>query len=171
MSPTMKRRMSEGNQEQVLNFSPFHFLLNHKDGDSLGTTLRKMFNSKQNRPLSMSMESTLTTSVSFPLKSQLTICDKDDWVPLTKEMMLEWKTPNVGFEKLLATKEGRKLFDDFLKKEHSAENLHFWIACERLKMVSEEKKFNDHVEFLFKIYIEPSAINEVDGVLAVLCSV
>ena len=117
------------------------------------------------------MESTLTTSVSFPLKSQLTICDDNDWEPLTKEMMLEWKTPNVGFEKLLATKEGRKLFDDFLKKEHSAENLHFWIACERLKMVSEEKKFNDHVEFLFKIYIEPSAINEVYGVLAVLCSV
>ena len=147
-------------------------MFNRKDGDSLGTTLRKMFNSKQNRPLSMSMESTLTTSVSFPLKSQLTICDKDDWVPLTKEMMIEWKMPNVGFEKLLATKEGRKLFDDFLKKEHSAENLHFWIACERLKMVSEEKKFNDHVEFLFKIYIEPSAINEVDGVfLAVRCSV
>ena len=150
-------------------------MLNHKDGDSLGTTLRKTFRPRtprtQKRPMSMNMESTLTTSVTFPLKSQLTICDDNDWEPLTKEMMLEWKTPNVGFEKLLATKEGRKLFDDFLKKEHSAENLHFWIACERLKMVSEEKKFNDHVEFLFKIYIEPSAINEVDGVLTIFCSV
>ena len=76
-------------------------------------------------------------------------------------MMLEWKTPNVGFERLLATKAGRKLFDNFLRKEFSSENLQFWIACEKLKSITEEKKFSDHVDVIFKIYIDPSALDEV----------
>merc|ERR1712110_165045 len=92
------------------------------------------------------------------LSSQLSE-DKDE--PLTKEMMLEWKTPNVGFERLLATKAGRKLFDNFLRKEFSSENLQFWIACEKLKSITEEKKFSDHVDVIFKIYIDPSALDEI----------
>merc|ERR1712083_752591 len=52
-------------------------------------------------------------------------------------------------------------FDNFLRKEFSSENLHFWIACEKLKSITEEKKFNDHVDVIFKIYIDPSALNEI----------
>ena len=75
--------------------------------------------------------------------------------------MLEWKTPNVGFDKLLSTEAGRQLFASFLEKEFSSENLKFWIACEQLKEVKEESQFNRHVEAIFNNYIDPSALDEV----------
>ena len=80
---------------------------------------------------------------------------------MTKDTMLEWKTPNVGFDKLLATKAGRELFGSYLEKEFSSENLKFWIACEELRDVKDESKFNKHVEEIFKRYIDPSAIDEM----------
>ena len=114
-----------------------------------------MFNQAINRH---SMSQSLDITAAAPLlPNQIS----QDGEPLTKEMMLEWKTPNVGFEKLLASNAGRRLFDNFLRKEFSSENLHFWIACEKLKSITEEKKFNDHVDVIFKIYIDPSALNEV----------
>ena len=115
-----------------------------------------MINNALNRH---SMSQSLDVTSVVPLLSSQISEDKEEL--LTKEMMLEWKTPNVGFERLLATKAGRKLFDNFLMKEFSSENLHFWIACEKLKSITEEKKFNDHVNVIFKIYIDPSALNEV----------
>ena len=95
---------------------------------------------------------------SVPTLSSRLSQDKDE--PLTKAMMLEWKTPNVGFERLLATKAGRILFDNFLRKEYSSENLQFWIACEKLKSITEEN-FTNHVDVIFKIYIDPTALDEV----------
>ena len=80
---------------------------------------------------------------------------------LTKEAMLEWKTPNVGFDKLLSTEAGRQLFASFLEKEFSSENLKFWIACEQLKEVKETSQFSRHVEAIFNNYIDPSALDEV----------
>merc|ERR1712037_763789 len=84
----------------------------------------------------------------------------DDTELLTKEAMLEWKTPNVGFDKLLSTKAGRELFGGFLEKEFSSENLKFWIACEQLKEIKEESKFSHQVEAIFNNYIDPSALDE-----------
>ena len=75
--------------------------------------------------------------------------------------MLEWKTPNVGFDKLLATKAGRELFGSYLEKEFSSENLKFWIACEQLKEINEESQFIQSVENIFKNYIDASALDEV----------
>ena len=75
--------------------------------------------------------------------------------------MLEWKTPNVGFEKLLSTKVGRELFGSFLEKEFSSENLKFWIACEDLKQIKEGVQFSQQVEAIFNNYIDPSALDEV----------
>ena len=75
--------------------------------------------------------------------------------------MLEWKTPNVGFDKLLSTKAGRELFGGFLEKEFSSENLKFWIACEQLKEIKEASQFSNHVEAIFNNYIDPSALDEV----------
>ena len=80
---------------------------------------------------------------------------------LTKEGMLEWKTPNVGFDKLLSTDAGRQLFGSFLEKEFSSENLKFWIACEQLKEIKEASQFSHHVEAIFNNYIDPSALDEV----------
>jgi len=80
---------------------------------------------------------------------------------LTKEAMLEWKTPNVGFDKLLSTEAGRELFGSFLEKEFSSENLKFWIACQQLKQVKEASQFNRRVEDIFNKYIDPSALDEI----------
>ena len=75
--------------------------------------------------------------------------------------MLEWKTPNVGFEKLLSTKAGRELFGSFLEKEFSSENLKFWIACEDVKQIKEAAQFSQQVEAIFNKFIDPSALDEV----------
>ena len=75
--------------------------------------------------------------------------------------MLEWKTPNVGFDKLLATKAGRELFGSYLEKEFSSENLKFWIACEQLKEIKEASEFSRQVEAIFNQYIDASALDEV----------
>ena len=115
-----------------------------------------MFNAALNRH-SMSQSQSLDVTSVPTLSSKLSE-DKEE--PLTKEMMLEWKTPNVGFERLLATKAGRILFDNFLRKEYSSENLQFWIACEKLKSITEEN-FTNHVDVIFKIYIDPTALDEV----------
>jgi len=80
---------------------------------------------------------------------------------LTKETMEMWTVPNTGFDNLLRSCAGRKLFDEFLKKEFSRENLQFWIACENLKSVKEDKEFNLQVDVIFKIYILPTAHDEV----------
>ena len=80
---------------------------------------------------------------------------------LTKETMLMWAVANTGFDNLLKSSAGRKLFDEFLKKEFSRENLQFWIACENLKEVKCDKDFNLQVDVIFKIYILPTAHNEV----------
>jgi len=121
-----------------------------------GSSFRKMINQALNRH---SMSQSLDVTSVVPLLSSQISEDKEE--PLTKELMLEWKTPNVGFERLLTTKTGLKLFDNFLRKEFSSENLQFWIACEKLKSITEEKKFNDHVDVIFKIYIDPSALDEI----------
>jgi len=85
----------------------------------------------------------------------------EDRKSLTKELMLEWKTPNVGFEKLLSTKAGRELFGSFLEKEFSSENLKFWIACEDVKQIKEAAQFSQQVEAIFNKFIDPSALDEI----------
>ena len=85
----------------------------------------------------------------------------DDAKLLTKEAMLDWKTPNVGFDKVLSTKAGRELFGGFLEKEFSSENLKFWIACEQLKEIKEDSEFSRKVEAIFNQYIDASALDEV----------
>ena len=81
--------------------------------------------------------------------------------PLTKEMIKKWLKPNTGFKHLLASQAGRRLFDKFLLKEFSRENLQFWIACENVKDIVDEAEFQQHVDVIFKIYILPSALEEV----------
>merc|ERR1712130_583427 len=85
----------------------------------------------------------------------------DDAKLLTKEAMLDWKTPNVGFDKVLSTKAGRELFGGFLEKEFSSENLKFWIACEQLKEIKEDSEFSRKVEAIFNQYIDASALDEI----------
>merc|ERR1712192_58736 len=91
------RRLSEGNTSKG------------------GSSFRKMINQALSRhSMSQSLD---VTSVAPLLSSQISE-DKDEL--LTKDMMLEWKTPNVGFDRLLATKAGLKLFDNFPGRSSAA---------------------------------------------------
>ena len=73
-----------------------------------------------------------------------------------------WLNPNTGFEALLKSREGRRLFEEFLKKEFSSENIQFWSAVEQLKSLQGgEKMFRQHVDVIFKIYINDTALAEV----------
>ena len=57
---------------------------------------------------------------------------------------------------------GRRLFEEFLKKEFSSENIQFWSAVEQLKNLrGGEKIFRQHVDVIFKIYINDTALAEV----------
>ncbi|XP_043925376.1 regulator of G-protein signaling 14 isoform X3 [Protopterus annectens] len=44
----------------------------------------------------------------------------------------------VSFERLLQDPVGVKYFTEFLKKEYSAENILFWLACERFRQIPED---------------------------------
>ena len=73
-----------------------------------------------------------------------------------------WQDANTGFESLLKSREGRRLFEDFLKKEFSSENIQFWNAVEQLKSLQGgEQIFREHVDVIFKIYINDTALSEV----------
>ena len=76
--------------------------------------------------------------------------------------MESWLDPNTGFESLLKSREGRRLLEEFLKKEFSSENIQFWSAVEQLKSLrGGEKMFRQHVDVIFKIYINDTALAEV----------
>ena len=63
---------------------------------------------------------------------------------------------------MLKSREGRRIFEEFLKKEFSSENLQFWNAVEQLKSFREgEQIFREHVDVIFKIYINDTALSEV----------
>ena len=78
------------------------------------------------------------------------------------EKVDSWQDPNTGFESLLKSREGRRLFEEFLKKEFSSENIQFWWAVEQLKSLrGGDKIFRQHVDVIFKIYINDTALAEV----------
>ncbi|XP_023335310.1 regulator of G-protein signaling rgs-2 [Eurytemora carolleeae] len=62
---------------------------------------------------------------------------------------------------MLSSSPGIRLFLQFLKQEHSDENLMFWIACERLKKVVEEERFKSFVEDIFNKFLTSSSTHEV----------
>lgn len=69
-----------------------------------------------------------TNSTHFSIGSELVT---------TKSTVADWGT---SFEKLLEDAAGLHTFAVFLQKEFSAENIYFWTACERYRLI------DDHVE-------------------------
>ncbi len=51
---------------------------------------------------------------------------------VTVEVLKEWE---ISFNSLLKNPEGVDLFEYFLKSEFSEENIQFWKACEKYKLV------------------------------------
>ena len=63
---------------------------------------------------------------------------------------------------MLKSREGQRIFEEFLKKEFSSENIQFWNAVEQLKSLQGgEQIFREHVDVIFKIYINDTALSEV----------
>jgi len=93
-------------------------------------------------------------------KSSSSICENEENDENVKEILC-WGDPQNGFENLMSSITGRKIFGTFLKTEYSDENLIFWEACVDLK------NFKDHVQFLgkaeeiYKNHLDPSSPHEV----------
>lgn len=66
-----------------------------------------------------------------------------------------------SFEKLLEDPLGLHMFAEFLKKEFSAENIYFWIACERYKTVPTE---NDRRNEAQRIYLQHLSAGSTESV-------
>jgi len=86
---------------------------------------------------------------------------KDEKREPTKEEVESWAIPNNGFETMMACEIGRPIFEKFLKKEFSSENLLFWIACEELRKVRDEKLFKERVEEIFTTFLDAASPQEV----------
>jgi len=77
-----------------------------------------------------------------------------------------WSDPNNGFQALLKSQAGVKLFMQFLKKEYSDENLLFWLACVKLKEEQdpgdqESHEFEEYAEKIFQEFLTPHSPSEV----------
>ena len=57
---------------------------------------------------------------------------------------------------------GRKLFYLFLQQEHSEENLQFWNEVNGLKEISDCKEKVSRMRSIYKEFIKPMALKEVN---------
>ena len=92
-------------------------------------------------------------------------CSKEEATEPTAEEVESWASPNNGFENMMSSKSGRQIFETFLKKEFSSENLSFWTACEEVRKVQGEKFFKEKVEEVFTTYLEASSPQEVFSIV------
>ena len=98
------------------------------------------------------------------------------WNPLRKnkqnvhftDQVIQWAE---SLNDLLSDPEGVEMFLSFLRKEHSAENIQFWIECQKYKNTAAEKLSdaarNIHKEYLmenarFQINIDSSRLKEIE---------
>ncbi|XP_050510624.1 regulator of G-protein signaling loco isoform X2 [Diabrotica virgifera virgifera] len=67
-----------------------------------------------------------------------------------------------SFEKLLADPLGLHMFAEFLKKEFSAENIYFWIACERFKVLTSENDRRNEAQRIYRQHLCGGAAEAVN---------
>ena len=70
-----------------------------------------------------------------------------------------WAT---SFEKLVEDPAGVQTFAEFLKKEISEENIYFWTACQRYKMIDNPEERLETAKAIFNRYLAegaPEAVN------------
>ncbi|CAM4783663.1 unnamed protein product [Rotaria magnacalcarata] len=93
-------------------------------------------------------------SISNSLTSVHKQCEQDDSEAANKLLdigrVASWA---VGFEKLLNDDIGLHVFTEFLKKEFSQENIQFWIACEKLKKLSDPEEIHHEANVIWSTYL------------------
>lgn len=75
--------------------------------------------------------------------------------------ILGWGDPQNGFDRLMDSQYGRKVFKIFLKKEYSDENIIFWEASISLKSITDDLQFRDKAERMFKNHLDPASPHEI----------
>ncbi|XP_058454975.1 regulator of G-protein signaling loco isoform X1 [Malaya genurostris] len=67
-----------------------------------------------------------------------------------------------SFEKLLEDAAGLHTFSEFLKKEFSAENIYFWTACERYRLLSDREERAKEAQAIFAKHLESGCSEPVN---------
>ncbi|KAB7497147.1 Regulator of G-protein signaling loco [Armadillidium nasatum] len=68
----------------------------------------------------------------------------------------------LSFEKLIEDPAGLHTFAEFLKKEYSHENIYFWTACERYRMLTDEEDRREMAKAIFDRHLGMSASEPVN---------
>ncbi|XP_072297295.1 regulator of G-protein signaling 13 [Eucyclogobius newberryi] len=77
---------------------------------------------------------------------------------LCSEELSQWSH---SLERLLSSKYGLKIFQDFLKSEYSDENIEFWLVCEDYKK-TRSYRMTSKARKIFKRYIQVEAPKEIN---------
>ncbi|XP_039367612.1 regulator of G-protein signaling 19-like [Mauremys reevesii] len=77
---------------------------------------------------------------------------------LTLEEASSWKR---SFDCVLASPAGRNVFVEFLRTEHSDENMAFWLACEELKREQSQEQVCEKAKKIYLDYISILSPKEV----------
>jgi len=108
--------------------------------------------------LSRKSQSVRNQSISIPESDTNTKTDDDKD---NLKDILSWGDPQNGFDKLMDSQYGRKVFRIFLKKEYSDENIIFWEACISLKSVRDDLQFREKAESMFRNHLDPASPHEI----------
>lgn len=101
----------------------------------------------------------LSKTISY-IRNKMDIALSTSTLYPTKEEIRQWQH---SFDSLLNHKFGCMLFQQFLKKEVSDENIDFWLACEEFKRMKEGKKGTiQRAKEIYKEYIAEQAPREVN---------
>ncbi|XP_046869624.1 regulator of G-protein signaling loco isoform X2 [Drosophila willistoni] len=71
----------------------------------------------------------------------------------------QWGT---SFERMLQDAAGMQTFAEFLKKEFSAENIYFWTACERYRLIESEAERSSVAREIFAKHLANSSSDPVN---------
>lgn len=107
-------------------------------------------------------------------RRRLTICSEDesrlrrtvhpsssiseDDEPPSRQELLRWSQ---SFDQLMKSRNGRKLFCEFLRSEFSEENLLFWLACEDLREEQNSERVKEKARQIYEDYVSVLSPKEV----------
>ena len=57
--------------------------------------------------------------------------------------------------------DGRELFGEFLRGEFSEENLEFWLACERYRVIDDDEQLASIAQQIYQDFVAPNAPRQV----------
>ncbi|XP_044736099.1 regulator of G-protein signaling loco [Chrysoperla carnea] len=68
----------------------------------------------------------------------------------------------VSFDKLLEDDKGREAFTEFLEKEFSAENIHFWVSCKNFQNIKSSTERVKEAQLIYNKHLCKGAVEPVN---------